>query len=56
VQVSGLTGAVGIAAFLLSDRMRHLWSRRTCVLLSGGNIATERLARFLTAEPGEVPA
>ncbi len=49
-------GAVGVAAFLLSDRMRHLWSRRTCVLLSGGNIATERLARFLTAEPGAVPA
>ncbi len=49
-------GAVGVAAFLTSGTLRHLWGRRTCVLLSGGNIAGDRLARFLTAGPGTLPS
>lgn len=49
-------GAVGVAAFLARGRRPPLWGRRTCVLLSGGNIAGERLARFLTAQPGSLPA
>lgn len=44
-------GAIGLAA----HQAGQLPPGRTCVLLSGGNIAGERLARFLTAEPGTVP-
>lgn len=41
-------GAVGVAAW----RAGRLPAGRTCALLSGGNIAPERLARFLVGEPG----
>ena len=48
-------GAVGVAAFVMSERLSDLADRKVCVLLSGGNLAPERLARFLTAEPGTLP-
>lgn len=47
--------AVGAAFFVISNRAIHLEEFSVCILLSGGNIAPERLARFLTAQPGTVP-
>lgn len=45
-------GAVGAAFFVISNRGIHLDDCNVCILLSGGNIAPERLARFLVGEPG----
>ncbi len=49
-------GAVGVAHLRPWALAPRLSGRKACVLLSGGNLAPERLADFLTCPPGALPA
>lgn len=49
-------GAVGVAHLRPWAGVPRLAGRKVCVLLSGGNLAPERLAGFLTCSQGKLPA
>ena len=49
-------GAVGVAHLRPWAAAPRLADRKVCVLLSGGNLAPERLASFLACTPGTLPA